>query len=125
MISERVIAVDDLELVSGLMKNDPYHKHIDPEFMYQEGGITNVYSDEKGPVLFVRASKTLRLFVQFSEDKERNGKALIETLPLMVEKAKASGYTELIFSTTNPALSRFCCKHLGFTQSDNEMRKVI
>ena len=56
---------------------------------------TNVYSDEKGPILFVRQAKALRIDMCFSdnEDHKRNAAAMKFGWDALVQRAKESGFS--------------------------------
>ncbi len=127
MVTERLIEPDDESTLAIILAKDQYHTLTDPEFFYSPGCITKVYEDENGPVLFARASKALRLDLQFMDngDKKRNLKVLIAGFPDLVQRAKDNGFSELIFNTSNKELESFCTRRFGFVKSDGELRRFL
>ena len=127
MITNRLIAEEDYELLQESLAQDEHHNDTPPEFFYQIGSLTQVYEDEQGPILFCRAVKALRLDIQFldNEDAKRNMAAMIEGYPVMEEKARENGFTEIIFQTNSNLLGWFCKKRFGFEVSNGELRKQI
>lgn len=107
---------------------DESHKGTKPEFFTEIGSVCNVYEDEQGQVFFVRGAKALRLDIQYvsNGDAKRNMAGMLEGFPGLVEKARANGFTEIIFQTNNDFLKKFCEKRLGFEAvSGHELRKII
>ena len=118
---------------------DAFHPTTTSDFFLplQPNGIpdvrvtTNVYSDEKGPILFVRQAKALRIDMCFSdnEDHKRNAAAMKFGWDALVQRAKESGFTEIICSTNSPMLKKFGEDVFGFkeVQVDGEvaLRKEI
>ncbi len=127
MITSRQIEPSDRTILSNSLAHDDTHIHTDPEFFYAPGSVCNVYEDELGTVLFCRGAKALRLDVQFvfNEDFTRNRNMLLKGFPAMEAKAKAAGFTELIFFSNSPLLIRFCTQQLGFRPVAGELRKLI
>ena len=79
---------------------------------------TAVYSDEAGPILFVRQTKALRIDMCFSDnnDHQRNKKAMLFGWDALVERAVANGFTEIITSTNSPSLKHFGKETFGFKE---------
>lgn len=126
-MTDRLFEDADLPLLELSLSRDEHHKGTEPEFFKQYGTITKVYEDENGPILFVRGAKALRLDIQYvdNDDSERNKKAMIEGFPALIAKAKAHGFSEVIFNTNSRALRVFCKRNFGFAESDGELRKYI
>ena len=83
---------------------------------------TNVIEDSHGPIAFVRYTKTLRISCVWSDgaDTSRNARAIIQGINDAVQKARASGFTEIIITTTHDKLAAFFEKILGMTKSGDE-----
>lgn len=127
MMTSRPIDPTDKELLHASLTDDRYHTTTTTDFFYAPGSVCNVYEDEQGPVLFCRGSKALRLDIQFvnNRDFRRNRDVLINGFPNMMEKARANGFTEIIFCSNSPLLVRFCKHTLGFTDVDGELRLIL
>lgn len=127
MTQDRWIEPDDMTLLEVSLERDPHHVGTSPEFFLQPGTVCKVYSDEIGPVLYARASKTLRLDLQYvdNNDRKRNMRVMIDGLSKLEETARANGFTEVIFQTNHDLLMKFCTRHLGFFASEGELRKPL
>ncbi len=127
MISSRQIEPADRDTLSSSLARDDSHVNTDPGFFYAHGSVCNVYEDDLGTVLFCRGAKALRLDVQFvfNEDFTRNRNMLLKGFPELEAKAKAAGFTEVIFFSNSPLLTRFCVQKLGFRPIAGELRKLI
>jgi|SRR5580658_4834665 hypothetical protein len=124
----RWIKPEDKEILEESLRHDVYHQGMGPEFFYQNGSFTTLYEDVDGPVMAVRGTKSLRVDVQFMNNRayERNKKALIENFAVTVEQAKKAGFTEITFFTDSPLLKRFCKQTLGFEDvPGDELRYII
>lgn len=127
MITDRLFQVSDLPLLELSLAKDEHHVGTQPEFFTQIGTIAKVYEDEKGPILFVRGAKALRLDIQYvsNDDTERNKAAMMQGFDGLVRKARENGFSEVIFSTNSRALAIFCKRHFGFYEEKGELRKHI
>ena len=127
MITDRPIQPEDEELLAASIAQDEYHRDAKPEFFVAPGTECKVYSDEAGPILFARVSKALRIDLQYCDnaDRKRNFHAMLGGFAGLVLRAKESGFTEVIFNTSNDALRKFCVRVFGFEESGNELRKII
>lgn len=127
MIRDRLLQEGDYTLLELSLAKDEHHRGTAPEFFVQPGTITKVYEDEKGPVLFVRGAKALRLDIQYvsNDDHKRNIKAMLAGFDGLTKKAAENGFTEIIFNSNNHALKKFCTKRFGFVESDGELRKYL
>jgi len=128
-VKSREINELDKEQLDKIISNDEYHKDlITSDFFYAPGTYTKIYEKDDKPVFYIRATKSLRVDLQFVDinDKKNNALALIETLNEWVELAKKSGFTEIYCNTASSKLADFCVKHLGFIKVDKEvLRKLI
>ena len=127
MITDRPIQPEDEELLAASIAQDEYHRDAKPEFFVAPGTECTVYGDEAGPILFARVSKALRIDIQYCDntDRKRNFHAMLGGFAGLVLRAKESGFTEVIFNTSNDALRKFCVRVFGFEESGNELRKII
>ena len=128
MITDRFITEEDVLLLGLALAKDEHHQGTEVEFFYQPGTLCKVYEDDLGPVLFARASKSLRLDLQYvsNSDAKRNLKVMMSKFPELVEKARENGFNEICFVTDSPLLKKFCEKHLGFEAvAGHEMRRFI
>jgi hypothetical protein len=127
MVTDRFLESRDLLTLEKSLKNDVHHQGTPPEFFTQLGTITKVYEDEKGPILFVRGAKAIRIDIQFVDntDHKRNAKAMIEGFDKLADKCKQQGFSEVIFNSNNQMLKKFCIKRFGFVESDGELRKYL
>jgi len=127
MIKSRMIDQKDSSLLEKSLMNDEYHQGTTPDFFFAPGSVCNVWEDEKGPVLFVRGTKALRLDVQYVDNKDvrRNALVMMYGFDNFVEKARENGFTEIIFNSNSPVLIKFCKRRLGFVESKGELRKFL
>jgi hypothetical protein len=127
MITDRLIEAGDEELLAASLEKDEYHATTKPEFFVAPNTICKVYEDGAGPICFVRGSAALRLDIQYVDngDRKRNMQAMLGGFPDLAMKAKENGFSEIIFQTNNPLLSKFCVTAFGFTESKGELRKLL
>ncbi len=130
MISHCPITSKDKEDLDQIISNDPFHKNVlTSDFFMMPGTYTERYDLDGKPVLYVRATKSLRIDLQFvnCDDKRSNAKVMLEKFNELVKQAKASGFTEIYCNTASSKLSDFCVKHLGFIKINDKdvLRKLI
>lgn len=79
-------------------------------------------SDSRGPIAFVRYTKSLRISCVWNDetDNHRNGRAVLNGLFDAVQKAKASGFTEIIITTESEKLATFFEKIMKMKRSKDE-----
>jgi hypothetical protein len=134
-LTDRWIEPQDVHTLELCLERDPHHVGTRVEFFYRPGTVTKVYEDDEGPILFLRGeglelpkTKLLRVDVQYvsNEATERNRMAMLDGFPSLVEKAKANGFTEILFYTNARALSIFCQRNFGFKEvAKGELRKKL
>ena len=134
-LTDRWLEPSDITLLELCLERDPHHVGTKVEFFYRPGTVTKVYEDADGPILFLRGEglelpegNTLRVDVQYvsNEATERNRMAMLDGFPSLVEKAKANGFTEILFYTNARALSIFCQRNFGFKEvAKGELRKKL
>lgn len=116
MVESRFLTMEDLPYLEVSLAKDEHHHDTPVTFFTQPGTITKVYEDEKGPIAFARAARSLRIDVQFcdNDDERRNAAALIQGLKTLVATAKESGYSEIVFTTNVDKLANFATTVLGY-----------
>src|SRR5271166_3679293 len=121
MITHRPLGVADLPMLQKALDQDTY-EHADVKQYTMDNAFSEVYEDDAGPIGVLRYTKTLRLVTVWCDnhDRERNAASVIQAISDAVVKAKASGFTEIVFHTESPMLARFCCTKLGFAESKGE-----
>lgn len=125
-IRERELTIDDVVPLRGAISRDTFHpgEWEVSHFFSQPGQpvSSHVIEDEKGPIAFVRFTKTLRISCVWNdgEDFSRNARAIIFGIRKAVERARASGFTEIIITTSHPKLAEFLTRVIGMSKSDGE-----
>jgi hypothetical protein len=135
MITNRIITLEDYNLLANSLLLDEYHKDTYPGFFYAEGTMCSVYSDEKGIVCFVRGKPIyngsiafIQLDIQYlnNSDGKRNLRVMLEGFPELEKLAKLNGFSGFFFESTAPLLRKFCVKRLGFSlQEDDLLVKIF
>lgn len=84
--------------------------------------VANVIEDSQGPIAFTRYTKSLRLCCVWNDENDvsRNAKAIIFGVKDAVERARASGFSEVLIQTSNPKLEAFFTQVLKMKKSDGE-----
>ncbi len=79
-------------------------------------------SDSRGPIAFVRYTKSLRISCVWNDetDNHRNGRAVLIGILDAVNKARASGFTEIIIRSDSDKLSTFLTKVLRMDKQGNQ-----
>lgn len=124
----RSLSKEDIPFLDFTLEGDTEHPGLKSSFFQQEGTLTNVYEEEGyGPVCYVRGCAVLRLDIHYcnNQDARRNMKTMLEGFPLLAQKARDNGFSEVVFQSDSPLLRSFCIKRLGFVESAGEMRKVL
>ena len=123
MIDIRQMTESDKPALQDAITRDVFHpgewkvEHFD-----QPNILSQVIEDSQGPIAFVRFTKTLRISCVWNdgENVARNARAIIFGIQKAVERARASGYTEIIITTSHDKLAKFFVKVMKMTRSDNE-----
>ena len=134
-LTDRWIEPQDVSLLELCLERDPHHVGTRVEFFYRPGTVTKVYEDDEGVVLFIRGEglelpegNVLRVDVQYvsNEPSERNRMAMLDGFPKLADKARACGFSEILFYTNVRALSIFCQRNFGFKEvAKGELRKKL
>ena len=121
MITHRPLGVSDLPMLQKALDQDTFEHAGIPQYT-MDNAYSEVYEDEAGPIGVLRCTKTLRMVSVWCDnsDKKRNATSTIAAVKAVVERAKASGFVDVIFETDNEGLSVFC-RTLGFVPSGNTM----
>lgn len=116
MIKDRLMDISDEITLGESLALDEHHHETTVDFFKQPGTMTKVYEDEQGPICFARATKSLRIDIQFldNDDRRRNATALAEGFGPLAATAKENGFTEIVFTTNMPDLAKFCVKVFGY-----------
>jgi hypothetical protein len=135
MITSRYIEEKDYELLSDSLLQDEYHQGTGIDFFLEPGTVCSLYSDDAGPICFVRGKAlfehgvaAIQLDIQYLNnlDHRRNMKAMVDGFAVLEKNAKANKFSGFIFNSNVPILKKFCIKRLGFVEYDeNLLVKVI
>lgn len=122
----------DIPALQAAIDRDTFHpgewsvKHFyddpnDPDALKIPKEVTTM-SDSKGPIAFVRYTKSLRISCVWNDetDNHRNGRAVLNGLFDAVQKARASGFTEIIITTESEKLATFFEKIMKMKRSKDE-----
>ena len=126
----RPLREEDKSLLEDCISRDDWHKETTAvEFFFDKRAISTVYQfdgESSAPIMFVKGSPVLRLDIQFcfNDDKQGNAMAL-QKLSEVVETARTSGYTEIVFNTESPLLKAYCMKHFDFIELNGELRRYL
>lgn len=119
-MTHRPLGESDLPMLQKALDQDTF-EHADAKQYTMDNSFSEVYEDEAGPIGVLRYTKTLRLTTVWydNHDRKRNAASVIQAISDAVTKAKASGFTEIVFNTESPTLAAFC-QTLGFAESKGE-----
>lgn len=122
----------DIPALQAAIDRDTFHpgewsvKHFyddpnDPDALKIPKEVTTM-SDSKGPIAFVRYTKSLRISCVWNDetDNHRNGRAVLIGIFDAVQKARSSGFTEIIITTESDKLATFFEKTLKMKRSRDE-----
>lgn len=120
MVTSRKITEQDRASIADALDRDLFHQGTPPEVFYAAGTFANVYEDEDGIVLFLRARKALRIEMVFSNnaDSQRNAAAMIAGWKALVENAKKNGFSEIVASTNSAQLREFAIQMFGMRETN-------
>jgi hypothetical protein len=126
MVVSRPLTQDDIPILQSALDKS-LHPNQKAEHYVGDNKYCEVYEDEIGPIGILRYTKTLRLCATWvnNEDRQRNAASIIQAIADATEKAKANGFTEVIFQSDSPAYAKFCIDKLGFVESHGEFIKYV
>ena len=122
MIEIRKFNSQDIPALQKAIDADTFHPGEWQVEHFTPPTTTNVIEDSKGPVAFVRYTKTLRISCVWSDgsDVSRNARAIILGIKDAAQKARASGFTEIIITTNHKKLAAFFEQVIKMTKSGDE-----
>lgn len=122
MIVIRKFTNEDVPALQKAIDADQFHSGEWQVDHFTAPTTTNIIEDQHGPIAFVRYTKTLRISCVWNDaaDNSRNARAIIQGLRDAVEKARVSGFTEIIITTDHPKLAEFFEKVMKMTRSNGE-----
>ena len=125
-MTNRPLTQDDLPMLQMALDKSP-HQDQRVEHYVGENKYCEIYEDESGPIGILRYTKTLRLCAAWvnNEDRARNAASIIQAIEDAVVKAKANGFTEIVFQSDSPTYAKFCIDKLGFQESHGEFIKYV
>jgi hypothetical protein len=123
----RPVVEEDRPLLQQWIAEDEDHKGTTtPDFWLSGDSLSHVYEDGKGPVLFVKMSKILRLDIQFDcRAKMRNARMILKGFPALAENAKQAGFREIVFCSKSSGLTGFLKRTFGFGHEKDEFRVIL
>jgi len=126
-VEARPFVQEDAPMLEYACQNNRFDPDCQPSWYVAPGRYAEVYEHEGSPVGVISYSKSLRLRSIWCDvdDRETNAKSIIQAIEDAVQKARAAGFTEIIFQTDNPALAKFCTSKLGFEESRGEFIKYV
>jgi hypothetical protein len=115
-------ALDKNTFHPGEWQVEHFYNQPPVEGVYQAPVYTEVVESQNGPIAFARYTKTLRISCVWSDPEEysRNAKAIIVGLVGAVAKARNSGFSEIIVTTSHPKLADFLTNVMKMAKSDSE-----
>jgi hypothetical protein len=123
MMDIRPFSENDYPALHDAISRDAIHPgEWKVEHFTQPNVVSQVIEDDRGPIVFVRFTKSLRISCVWNdaEDIHRNARAIILGLKDAVDKARASGYIEIIITTESDKLARFFENVMKMTKSGAE-----
>jgi hypothetical protein len=86
-----------------------------------------VIENKNGPIAFVRFTKTLRISCVWANESSmtNNAKAVIRGIQDAVQKARASGFSEIVINTEHPKLAEFLERVIGMTRRDSDFLLAV
>jgi hypothetical protein len=127
MTTIRLTTEDDRPLLQQWISEDEDHKDTTtPDFWLSPENLSHVYEDDKGPVLFLKMSKVLRLDIQFdNKAKVRNAKVILAGFPALEELARKAGFREIVFCSKSKGLVGLLQRCFGFQPEPTEYRITL
>lgn len=126
----RPAGVDDLELATLWVQDDPAHRGTPASFwIVQKMEIKSaLLTDCHGPVFFFRVEAHfgpeayLQVWIQFSPEStraldERSQRGVVSGFAWLEKMFAPMGFQAVYFDTRNPKLVYFCRKNLGFVNT--------
>ena len=120
-MTSRPLGVSDLPMLQRALDQDEY-EHLGTKNFTMDNSFSEVYEDEKGPIGVLRCTKTIRMVCVWCDNdaRNRNAASVVQAVSEVVRRARAAGFTDIIFETESPNLKRFC-EIMGFKPAGNTM----
>jgi hypothetical protein len=119
----RPLLVEDLDELERASNADKVHPGVwTKEHFTAPNRQSEVIEDKKGPISYVLFTKTLRISCVWHdyETPSRNAKAILLGLHDAIEKAKQSGFTEIVIESEHWPLRLFLRK-VGFVSKGRDL----
>ena len=118
---------DDLKHLADCMAVDTHHRHLDASKWVEPLTEQITFYDDEGVVFHLRISRAMRVDVQFDPrvSEKRTAIALSEGFSWLKEKARASGFREMLFESSVQKLVDFCRKKFSFQPSPEENKVYL
>ena len=117
----RALTAGDIPALRAALAADTFHPGVwTVEHFINPAFYSEVVEDERGAAIFalyVRESDmTMRLACMWADghDNKRNARAIVFGIQSLVQKARASGYKEIVTESDHEPLRAFLSKVLGF-----------
>jgi hypothetical protein len=129
MLTKRSVSEQDRTLIETFISKDADHAgRCKADFwlpaLEKDNTARFVMEDALGPVLFCRGENVLRLHIQFSDSKMRNGRALVDFIPQIESDARKHGFKQIIWESSSTDLIRFS-ERFGYRRSETEIVKDL
>jgi hypothetical protein len=122
MITERALKPSDIPVLEKEIASDEVHASwMNPSFFLEPQTLSVALDDEQGTTMFLRMESVMRFSIQFCDvDKERIRQVVIKQFPSLVQRARNSGYKQIIFDSRSLGLVQFIKKHFRIRHSPDE-----
>jgi hypothetical protein len=122
MITHRPLAKEDIPMLQVALDTSVAHVGQKAEAYTGENMQSDIYEDSTGPIVCVCYTKSLRLCTAWysEDDLRRNAVAILRGMQETIQRAKASGFTEILFDTESEKMRKFM-SHLGFKTETGTM----
>ncbi len=115
MLKVRKVESGDRALLDAAALADRYHAAAGLTGEHWAGDDSILYEDGNGPVVALKTTNVVRVDIQFlTEDKERNGNALVAGFYAYVGILQKRGIKEIVFNTESPEVAHFFTKRFHF-----------
>jgi hypothetical protein len=131
MTTTRALTEQDHPALQAAIDRDTFHpgewKVSDFIHTPESPRVSTVIEDSKGPIAFVRFTKTLRICCVWADgcDTCRNARAIIFGIRDAVQMARANGFTEIIIQSDHEKLATFLTEVLKMTKSGSEFLLAV
>lgn|ERR1017187_2914474 len=126
MVTTRAMTEQDYPALQAAVDRDTFHlgewKVSDFIHTPESPKMSTVIEDAQGPIAFVCFTKTLRISCIWNDENDihRNARAIIFGVHDAAERARSSGFSELVITTESEKLASFFERVLGMKRSQHE-----